>query len=171
MNKSNLLLSLLALFLLSSCSKKYEYHQFCSIPKEGWSKTDTLSFTISDLQEYKSVDLSINIRNDYSYPYKDIYIACLENITDSSIIHIDTLHLQLADKDGFWIGKGMGHLFQSTHFYKIIKKPQLTDSTTLRIIPLMKDTLLMGLQDIGIHITHSSDVPDQHLSAKKQIIR
>lgn len=78
----------------------------------------------------------------------------MHNLVDSTQISTDTIDLFLANNSGIWIGDGWGSLRETSHPYLIIENPQLSDSTFVKIIPLMPDSLLQGIEDIGLHITH-----------------
>lgn len=150
-SKSLIILLLLIGVSISSCDPIKEIHQFHSIPAQGWSKTDTLEFTLPTLENSK-LYLDIQIRSTQAYPYRDLYLLCEENLSDSLQIQKDTLHINLADSTGRWEGSGLGYYYQSSYFYKTIPHTPQSEQACIKISSLMRDSLLPGISDIGIHI-------------------
>ncbi len=152
--KIKFLLSIVTLFLCVACNLKEEYHHFNSIPLQGWNKCDTLSYHINGLGVNRPINISVNIRNTHEYSYENLILSVQHNLIDSTLTCTDTISLFLANSDGIWLGEGWGNLRQTSHQYTSIQKPQLTDSTYIKIAAIMPDTVLKGIEDIGIHITH-----------------
>lgn len=153
MKIKSLIITSLIFFLWTSCSPKKEYHQFHSIPTLGWSETDTISYFINNLEQ-QEVALEFNIRNTFKYKYENLILCVMHNLEDSTKVSTDTIDLFLANNSGIWIGDGWGSLRQTSHPYLVIPTPQLSDSSFVKITHLMPDSLLQGIEDIGLHITH-----------------
>lgn len=140
--------------LICSCSLRKEYHHFNSIPSQGWSKNDTIRYDINNLNTNQAITISFNLRNKFSYQYENLILKVIHNLEDSTAVSIELMDLALANNSGIWLGDGWGSLRQTKHLYKTINYPQLTDSSYIKILPFMPDSLLYGIEDIGIHITH-----------------
>jgi gliding motility-associated lipoprotein GldH len=90
------------------------------------------------------------IRHTTEYPYNNIYLFRSIESTQG-IEYTDTVNVALADPLGVWNGSGMSNL-------KTLEIPIgkgavrfLDDERyTLRITQGMRDTLLLGIQDVGI---------------------
>ena len=122
-----------------------------SHPRVGWLKNDTLMYQAKSLIPQGNYNLQIGIRHMATYIYRDIWleISCYS----PNYTYNDTLHLMLSDSKGNWFGKGIGGLIQ--HSIELPKDFIIKDSCclpTFQITHLMKDSLLKGINDIGIQI-------------------
>ena len=163
------MLSLCLLGTLISCQDKSIFHQYCSTPPTGWSNTDTLHINTSELIA-SDIELEIELRHTPNYRYSKIFIACEENLTDSTKFKTDTIALTLINSEGRLKGEGLGRIYQTRYFYKRLKHPQISSKSEFRIYHLMNDSTLQGIEDIGIRINHASDEHDQHLNEGIQIV-
>ena len=159
---------LLLVFTLGACADHQLYHQFCPTPISGWAKTDTLLYEFKQINSrLDKVILNIQIRNSTQYPYTDLFVLCQENLSDTLNISSDTIQIKLMTEDGTWKGDGWGYLFQHSLYYKEIRNPQINTNSFLKITPLMQDSILHGIESIGIELIHSGDVLGQHQVSKK----
>lgn len=171
------MLSIFLLGGLAACHTDTVYHVYRPVSENGWSKQDTLTYTLPDSLKDGCYQLEVNIRHTEAYPYRDIWLELaferrkpqqtspaqsepedsLDNsepdIPIDSMIQIrDTLHFYLADKQGRWLKGGtIGSQYQfsapTRHFCLNDK-----DGKTFRIIHIMKDNPLHGIHDIGIRL-------------------
>ena len=164
------LLIVFSALLLSSCKDRSIYHQYSSTPTLGWSHADTLHIE-PDLISSTDIDLLLEVRHSPAYPYKYLYMVCEENLTDSLIVNRDTIALNLIKPDGRIQGDGVGKIYQLKFYYKTITRPQFSTNSKLSFYHLMTDTIIDGIEDVGIRINRADDERDQHLSEGIQIIR
>lgn len=114
---------------------------------------DTLRFEaqVPDSQVYCRLEVEVRNRNDYPYRNLPLRIACLT--ADSLQLPPDTLNIMLADSEGGWLGTGLGNYYQlsqsvgSVH----ISRPGIY---TFRITCLLPDSVVKGINDIGIRLEH-----------------
>ncbi|MCD8166197.1 MAG: gliding motility lipoprotein GldH [Bacteroides sp.] len=152
MNKAVRSLFFVPLILLAGCTGSTVYHSYSPLPPEGWSKSDTLFHTVS-LQDSLPAQylLSAEIRNNGSYPYRDIYLLLHHNLADSCLYQADTLHITLAGEEGTWLGSGFGNRYQlSAPWFTFT--PSRSGIHTFKLTHGMQDTLLKGIPDIGLKI-------------------
>ena len=127
--------------LLVACGTDIHYHKYLHINSEGWDKSDTMRFIphtpLSTNQQY---EYHIGIRHDDSYPYSDIWLT----------IGTDTAHIYLADKNGNWIGNGIGQIRQLE--VPIYLNNTADSITQISVIHLMEHNPLPGLHNIGLRI-------------------
>lgn len=130
----------LALFL-TTCNKQTYYHSYQPVNKTGWYKNDTLFFTpTKSITNTSTYDYKIGIRHKDSFEYRDLWLK----------INQDTIHLYLADKDGNWLGHGIGEIKQITFPFTL--KSTNDSIKEIRIVHIMQQNPLLNLQDIGISI-------------------
>lgn len=149
---SALLVSMAAALLLGAClPRQTVYHHYESLPAEGWHTGDTLRFEtqVPDSQVYCRLNVEVRNRNDYPYRNLPLRIACLT--ADSLQLPPDTLDIFLANDDGGWLGTGLGNYYQLSQFVGSvhIRKP---GTYTFQITCLLPDTVVTGINDIGIRL-------------------
>ncbi|WP_026166350.1 gliding motility lipoprotein GldH [Bacteroides propionicifaciens] len=166
MSKSKFTLLSVIIFLISACSDYKTYHQFYSISQGSWSKTDSLVYEIQNIPEHAA--LQVEVRFTSEYPYSDLYLAIRENLSDSTYYKVDTLKLSLTHSDGRSKGSTLGKLYQTSKSYKTINTPQKAKSNQIYIYHLMNDSTLVGIEDVGIRVTHADDAHDPHPNEEKQ---
>ena len=155
------LLAVLCSLLGSSCRQTTVCHVYHSLPERGWSRGDTLTFRI-DLPDSGGVcyRMFVDVRNRNDFPHPDL-LLCLQMSRDETETYrssteilphfIDTLRLALANERGVWTGKGWGGLYQN-RFYAGTVCTDRAGAFTLKMVYAHSDTLLRGVNDVGIRI-------------------
>lgn len=148
----NSIFCVLSACLASACNEQTTYHSYQSLPKEGWSKSDTLFFEVTLPDSLASHwQLYAEVRNESSYPYQDLYLMISYNLPDTLVWKTDTIKFILADKEGKWTGRGWGGLFQSTVPGHLVSSRQ-PGKYTFKVTHAMKDSVLKGLNNVGIRL-------------------
>jgi len=143
---------LVALFL-QGCDEQVFYHTYRNIPLEGWALNDTLYFTLSISDStFTHYQYDVEIRHQENYKYKEL-ILLLQHDQSNQLMY-DTLHITTSQHHGQWIGKGIGKLFQTQ-----ISKGYISSADTcqFKIIHLMPDSLLIGINEVGIKLSALHD--------------
>ena len=139
---ANKLLVPLVLLLLMSCTVHNRFHSYLPVNKDGWKRTDTLYFHAVPIDTNRNcMEISLGIRHTHRYPYRDIWLT----------IGKDTLHIDLADEQGRWKGKGIGdmRLIQQETTINLTK---MDSCGIIRIHHIMQHDPLPGISDIGIEV-------------------
>lgn len=147
----NRLIGISCFFLLVACETNTIYHSYHHLPNGRWNKNDTLLFThkISDSAALYKVSLEIRYQ-DY-YPYRNLFLFIQRNTANSSFFITDTVEYILATPKGKWKGSGLGTLHQITFPYHTFSLPQ-NRNYSFKIGHVMKEEVLDGINDIGICI-------------------
>ncbi len=146
------LISGLIILLLYSCGPTECYNHQVTIPDTGWHK-DTVAVFNSEITELnKSCHLLVSVTNKETYSYSNIWFF-IDAISPSGHIQRDTLECYLASDDGVWYGKSIGgDLIESIHPYKLnIRFPE-KGLYKYYLIHGMRDTVLTGIQSVGLQI-------------------
>lgn len=139
--------------LLAACNSNTVYHSYQSIPTMGWSKGDTLVYTLPTSIPTGTYKMTIGIRHQENYPYRDLWLGISQSAKDTLTYSTDTLQLFLADETGNWNGDGPGGLYQFTRFYTpSFTIAQDSASRSIRIVHIMTDNPLKGISDVGIRL-------------------
>lgn len=142
-------------FFITSCENIIMYHSYQHIPSNGWNKSDTITFhlMVNDSLTNDSTpglyNLQLLVRNNTEYKYQHLSLYVENNFPDSTIWRKDTIRFEIADENGRWLGKGISGLYENSRVLDAVhlKNPH---RFTFKIIPLMNDSILTGLNDIGV---------------------
>lgn len=116
MNLRNSIFFLLVISLLISCDKKRVFDEYKSVG-HGWHKDSIVSFELPKLDQKKSYNLFLNIRDNNDYPFNNLFlIVSLEQPNKKTVI--DTLEYQMANPDGSLLGSGFTDVKESKLVYK-----------------------------------------------------
>lgn len=144
---------LVAASALCACGdKQCRYHAYRSLPSEGWSRRDTLTFEVDVADSLTSYRLALEVRNRNSYPYQNLPLSFC--FTDSAGIPLrtDTLQLRLAEPTGSWTGKGWSGLYQSA-----FPAGEVTVGRAgryyIKIAYTLSDERLQGVNDVGVRLS------------------
>ncbi len=112
-----LLLYFILIALFFSCESKLVVSEYQSNPSAIWSKEDKKQFTFTPEDSLSSYDLFIDIRNDNTFPYSNLFLIADLTSPDGKVQR-DTLEFQMAAPDGQWLGKGLGSIKENKLWYK-----------------------------------------------------
>ena len=151
-NRNLFFLSLAVLVLsMGSCDSKRFYEENKSIENGVWLSTKFQSFTVNISDTIARYDLFLNVRNDGTYPYSNLYLF-LHTTFPGGKRATDTVECQLADPDGKWRGSGPGNLkFNRFLFQKAIAFPR-KGTYRFDLEQAMRVKELKGIRDAGIRI-------------------
>ncbi len=108
--------SVLCLALFLSCDSKGVFDQYENM-SDAWPIEDTAIFTFSQPTTSESYDLFVNVRNDNSYPFSNLFLLVEMNFPEGKAI-ADTLEYEMARPNGEWLGKGFTDIKESKLWYK-----------------------------------------------------
>lgn len=137
--------------ILTGCQQKIAYYQYRSIPETGWQRNDTLSFAVETADSARMYRMDLEVRNRNDYPYRNLAVGIAVTTPDSLSLPTDTLQLLLADEAGHWIGRGQSNLYQYTAAAGGIHV-HCPGTYRIRVFSLLPDSILPGLNDIGIRL-------------------
>jgi len=144
-------LLIISAFSIISCDKNSIYEKNKEIKNNNWNITDFKKFDVIIDDTLSLHKFYINIRHTGDYKYSNIYIFITTSFPDNSIIR-DTAQIILADKDGRWLGTGLGNIKDNRILFKKgIRFPQ-KGIYSFTIEQGMRDQNLEGIADIGIRI-------------------
>jgi gliding motility-associated lipoprotein GldH len=116
MNLTSNILILFALISLASCDKNRVFDDYKTVGS-SWNKNDIVSFDLPKLETNKHYNMFVNIRNNDSYPFNNIFLlVSLEN--PEGLTKVDTLEYAMANPDGTLLGEGFSDVKESKLFYK-----------------------------------------------------
>ena len=151
-----------AFILLQSCTTNVVSTEFKSLNGALWNKDDVLEFTFSELDTVQPYDIFINVRNDDSFPYSNLFLITALSTPEGEVLQ-DTLEYTMALPDGTWLGKGSGSLKENKLWYKENIVFPNSGVYTLEVSHAMRKNgnvqgviSLEGITDVGVEITKSN---------------
>lgn len=136
---------------LLSCDPLRVYDKFKDIENAKWNKNEHVKFDvrIDDTLSYNNV--YINIRNSGDYKYSNIYLF-MSTIYPSQKISVDTIECTLANKEGKWLGKGLGDIKDNQMLLKKNVRFHQAGIYTFKFEQAMRVDDLEGIKSVGIRI-------------------
>lgn len=144
------ILPLLAVVLLASCGKNVVLDELHSVKDRRWHMDSVVTVVWEPEQSEDPVFMSMYIRHSTEYPYNNLFLFRSIESTQG-VEYTDTVNVALADPLGVWNGSGMSNL-------KTLEIPigqgavrfRDDERYTLKITQGMRDTVLYGIQDVGV---------------------
>lgn len=149
-----LILVAISATLLSGCGSNtvYDHHQ--AVDNGGWQIDQDLRFSVDINDTLSPCDFYIDIRNTRDYAYSNLFLFITTTFPDK-VVRRDTLECPMADQYGKWYGRQSrchvdGRYLLHNHTIFPIK-----GSYTFQVTHAMRDTVLTGIEDIGLHVEKS----------------
>jgi gliding motility-associated lipoprotein GldH len=144
------ILPLLAAVLLASCGKNVVLDELHTFEDSRWHMDSVVTVVWEPEQSEDPVFMSMYIRHSTKYPYNNLFLFRSIESTQG-VEYTDTVNVALADPLGVWNGSGMSNL-------KTLEIPigqgavrfRDDERYTLKITQGMRDTVLYGIQDVGV---------------------
>ncbi len=144
------ILPLLAAVLLASCGKNVVLDELHTFEDSRWHMDSVVTVVWEPEQSEDPVFMSMYIRHSTQYPYNNLFLFRSIESTQG-VEYTDTVNVALADPLGVWNGSGMSNL-------KTLEIPigqgavrfRDDERYTLKITQGMRDTVLYGIQDVGV---------------------
>jgi len=154
----NVFVALLAIFSLMSCQRGLVKSDYKATENGIWQKDNQIEFTFSELDSLAQYNMFINVRNDDTFPYNNLFLIAELTAPDGSI-EKDTLEYQMANPDGSWLGQGSGSLKENKLWYKENIVFSSSGVYTLTVSHAMRKNgsvsgveQLQGITDVGFEI-------------------
>jgi gliding motility-associated lipoprotein GldH len=137
--------------LSTSCSSDAYYEEFREVEKEAWHTNDIKEYIV-DVSDTTSVyRLIFTIRNTTDYAYSNLYMFFTTIKPDQSTVR-DTIECLLADRYGYWLGKGVGKIRENRFLIKDQHNFSDIGEYKFTLEQAMRDEVLEGIADIGLRI-------------------
>ncbi len=156
------LTALLLGILMVSCDGQTVISAYKSTDNGIWNKDSIMRFTFKDLDTVQPYDMFINVRNDQTYPYSNLFLIAALNFPNGDVVR-DTLEYEMAARDGQWLGTGQGSLKENKLWYKENVVFPSSGVYTLELSQAMRKNgqvdgivELEGITDVGYQIEKSN---------------
>jgi len=125
-------------------------------PIEGqmWNAKDIKEINFEVTDTITGYDFYLLIRNNNEYPYRNIHLLLSLELPNSKVA-VDTLHIDLANKEGRWLGNGVGNQYNSEILYKKNQRFPSKGNYKVRIEHAMRETDIAGISDVGLSVRNN----------------
>lgn len=144
--------------LLTGCGNAVEFSEFHPLENGRWNRDDIAEFKTPELSSDQVYDFYINVRNDESFPYSNLFLITEMESPEGETTR-DTLEYVMAEADGTWLGLGYGSIKENKLWYKENIKLPVSGVYTIRIEQAMRKngsvegiSELEGITDVGLEI-------------------
>ena len=148
----NRILSAIAILLLVvGCTGRDVYFNYNPVSSNGWSKDTMYIFKVSITDTASAYNIYVNVRNRGEYPYQNLWLF-MKRISPDTIQTKDSIECYLADQRGKWLGSGIGSVMEIPVLYQENVRFHKAGVYKYGIVQGMRDSLLMGISDIGMRV-------------------
>lgn len=137
-----------------ACGGGTWFHSYEAVGKDGWARTDTLSFSLPPLATDTVLDAFVGLRITHSFPYQSLWMA-LEVMNDSTgITFADTLCFELCDSIGRFTGSGVTSL---QYERPVVPIPLVGGAAnTICLFHLMKREVVPNVREVGVRLSETA---------------
>ena len=147
---------ILILLTLISCDSNRLYDKNISIDDSVWGLSQTPTFEYANSDTLSKVNMLINVRHSSTYPFSNLWLF-VNTISPNGTPMQDTIECVLAEKNGQWLGSGLGDIFDIQCSFKTIRLDdngiyQFNVEQAMRHGDLAKIEHLPGVMEVGLRI-------------------
>ncbi len=146
-----------------SCDRSIVKSEYRVTDNGTWNKDSIMEFTFSKMDTVQQHDMFINLRNDTTFLYNNLFLIAELNFPNGDIV-TDTLEYEMALPDGQWLGKGYGSIKENKLWYKENIVFSSSGVYTLRLSHAMRENgnvdgiiNLNGITDVGFEIVKRNE--------------
>ena len=169
LRRSGIGLSILLQFTASG-EGQIVYYSFQPVSETGWSKVDTLSFSLPIDSTFSAIYITPEIRYTSQYPYQNISLAVEHIVEDSIVLRVDTVNYELRNDLGQHANYNWSCLFVSSSSLPQLLNTQHLGTHLVKVAHIMQTDSIKGISDIGIKVALKQTTSDEsalHLSEGK----
>ena len=136
--------------MMVGCTKGTLIHRYETVSSQGWERTDTLCFDLSEVEKPGKHLLSVALRYNNNFPYEGIWIVVEGNMKEPSAHWCDTLYFRTTDDEGTPLGQGVSLMQNSMP----LKEMQLEAGQhgKFRVWHIMHREVMPTIREVGIKL-------------------
>lgn len=143
---------------LVSCDRNKVYEEYVKIEsdqiKDGeyiWDYTKPVSFEFEVNDTSAIHNVYVNVRHANLYPYKNLWLF-IDSWSPAGVKATDTLECTLADKNGKWLGSGLGDIWDTQILWKQNVRFATPGKYHVEYKQGMRVDNLPGIMDMGLRV-------------------
>ncbi|KQC31749.1 gliding motility lipoprotein GldH [Flagellimonas eckloniae] len=147
---------------LVSCNSNLVFSDYEPMANGKWNLDETVHFQFSELDSIEPYNMFINIRNDNTFPFSNLFLIAELEYPNGETIK-DTLEYKMSEPSGEWLGQGLGSIKENKLWFH--EKIVFPDSGVYKvsIAHAMRKNgdvdgihTLEGITDVGLEIEKST---------------
>ena len=150
--KKHLFLAVFGAWTMVSCGPAPILDELTTFEEHRWHMDSVVQVQWEPQDSGIPVFMSLYVRHLSDYPYNNLFLFRTIS-TMEGVAYADTVNVHLADELGHWNGSGMSDL--KTMMVPVGKSAvrfKKGERYTLRVQHGMRDTVLYGIQDVGVRL-------------------
>jgi gliding motility-associated lipoprotein GldH len=150
--KKHLFLAVFGAWAMVSCGPTPILDELTTFEEHRWHMDSAVQVQWEPQDSGIPVFMSLYVRHLSDYPYNNLFLFRTIS-TMEGVAYADTVNVHLADDLGHWNGSGMSDL--KTMMVPVGKSAvrfKKGERYTLRVQHGMRDTVLYGIQDVGVRL-------------------
>jgi len=148
-------LILIIFFFVASCDPNRLYEDNKEIPDYSWQADNKIPFEISIIDTGVWYNFYINIRHTSFYQFSNLWVKVYIT-SPSGKIQEESIELKLAEKDGQWLGSGMGDIWDNAILVQKGLKFRESGNYLFELQQNMRREKLRFIMDVGVRIERNS---------------
>ena len=151
MKRISVIIALMTLLILSSCSEKRVFEEYQEIPDYRWKRQKNIVFTAEIENAEATYNIYIAIRHITQYPFRNLLVTSIMK-TPSGEERFLNHDLRVRDEQGNPLGNGMGDLWDINIPIRKNFKFNKSGSVVIEFENRMPRTDTPGIMEIGLII-------------------
>jgi gliding motility-associated lipoprotein GldH len=147
----NSILLLLIVPLFWACGNEVLVDKNIVFDTKYWDMNTPFETAFEVTDTINNYNFFVTLRNTDEYAYQNLFVF-LNTKFPNGKNKLDTINCPLANMQGKWLGKGFGGVYDNRVLYMARKRFPIPGKYTIRIEQAMRDTLLLGVLDVGLRI-------------------
>ena len=148
--KSGLILVVMCTLALAGCGGVF-FQESKTISNKNWEQESNITFDVSVTDTMTGYDFYIDLRNEASYPFANIYMFVITTFPSGKSAR-DTVECFLADKTGRWLGTGLGDVLDNHILFKENIRFPNAGTYRFEFEQGMRKEALPSILDLGISL-------------------
>ena len=139
------------IFLLVSCNNASVYNKYNDIEDHTWDKDSVCFFSYNAEDTINHYDVLLNIRHNSEFRFQNLWLFTVSTDPNGNIAK-DTLECYLYDNIGRPLGQDYFYVYEMPLIYMNEIKFHKKGQYTFDIYQAMRDSLLTGVESLGLTI-------------------
>lgn len=137
--------------MLTACNGGTMFHNYVSVSPEGWTRRDTVTFTLPPVPDKDTFDLYMGMRYASAFPYEGIWVVVETDAYHPPLSRCDTIYFAMVNDEGNVSGQGVTLRQREQHVATLaLHEGQMC---TVRLRHIMEQETLPAITDVGMRIT------------------
>jgi gliding motility-associated lipoprotein GldH len=145
------LIMVVLMLVLPGCKNNSIVEEKFAVKDGKWNMKDTYSCKFNVTDTVGLYNFYLNVRNGGDYPYSNLYVF-VNTVFPNGKQSYDTVECILADKNGKWLGSGLGDVLDNHILYRYNRQFPIAGEYRISLQHAMRDTVIPAILNLGISI-------------------